>query len=178
MRWIACMPLILVAAACGGGEAENKSAAKASALSAGQWELTTEVTAFNKADQGPTPAIDTPVGTRATESVCVASGRPPGVFYGGGDYQCRYENHYARNGRLNMQLTCTREGLPGYVSVTTSGTFEAESAEFTREIRTVLSGDGDVAITQRVTARRTGECVPETAGNESAAANESAPAKQ
>jgi hypothetical protein len=170
MRWIAIVP-VLIAAACGGSGEEKKTAAKAQSLAPGQWELTSEVTAFNKADQGP-PAIDTPVGTRATESVCVTSGRPRTALFAGPGYQCRYDNYYARNGRLNVTMTCGREGLSGTIPMTADGTFEAESIEYTRDIRTSLAGDGDVQITARVTGRRTGECTPETAGDNESAGDE------
>lgn len=166
MRWIACTSLLILAA-CGGAAEQNKAATKAATLATGQWELTSEVTAFNKADQG-TPQINTPVGTRATESVCLGSGRPPPELFAGQGYDCRYDNYYARNGRMNVTMMCRREGLSGNIPTTADGRFEADSMEYTRDIRTALSGDGDVQITARVTGRRTGECTPEApAGNES-----------
>ncbi len=162
MRWIACMSVMIVAA-CGSGGEQNKAATKADSLAPGQWELTSEVTAFNKADQGM-PRIDTPVGTRATESVCVAAGRPPATLFAGTGYDCRYQDYYFRRGRLNVTMMCRREGLDGNISTTAEGGFEAESLEYRRELRSALSGDGDVQITARVTGRRTGECAPEPAG--------------
>ena len=72
MRALALLPLLFVAS-CGGGAAENKAAAVVAAPSPGQWELTSQVTRFRKADQG-TSSIDTPIGTRATQSLCVAAG--------------------------------------------------------------------------------------------------------
>ncbi len=166
MRWIACTT-ILILAACGGAAEQNKAATKAANIAAGQWELTSEVTAFNKADQG-TPRINTPVGTRATETVCAGADRPPAELFGGPDYDCRYDNYYARNGRLNVTLMCRREGLTGNISATASGDFTADSVEYERDIATSLAGDGDVRITSRVTGRRTGDCAPEApAGNES-----------
>src|SRR5688500_15796007 len=94
-RIIACTCMMIVAA-CGSGGTENKTATRAAPLAEGQWELTSEVTAFNKADQG-TPQIDTPVGTRATESVCLGAGRPPPELFAGQGYDCSYDSFYARN---------------------------------------------------------------------------------
>jgi hypothetical protein len=159
MRWIACTSLVIVAA-CGGAAEQNKAATKAASIAAGQWELSSEVTAFTKADQGE-PKINTPVGTRATESVCVAAGRPPAELFAGQGYECRYDNYYARNGRLNATLLCRREGLSGNIPITADGTFEADSLEYARDLRSSLAGDGDVQISTRVTGRRTGECTPE-----------------
>src|SRR5688572_21507014 len=155
MRWIACTSL-LVLAACGGAGEENKAATKAASLAPGQWELTSEVTAFNKIDQGETPQINTPVGTRATESVCVAAGRPPAALFAGQGYECRYDVYYARNSRLNTTMICGGEGLSGSIPTTADGSFTAETLESTRDMRTSLSGDGDVQITAGVTGSRTG----------------------
>jgi len=166
MRWIACT-IVVSLAACGGA-AEQKAATKAASVAAGQWELTSEVTAFSKADAGP-PAIDTPVGTRATETVCATAGRPPAELFSGAAYDCRYDNYYARNGRLNATMICRREGLQGNIPLTADGDFTADTLEYSRDIRTSLSGNGDVQITQRVTGRRTGDCTPEPAGGNSSA---------
>ena len=162
MRWIACF-CVLVLAACGGAAEQNKSTAKAQQIEPGLWQMTSEVTAFSKADAGP-PAIDTPVGTRATEAVCVGEGRPPAGLFGGADYDCRYDNYYARNGRVNVTMLCRHDDLSGNIPITADGTFESDSLALTRDIRTSLSGNGDVLITQRVTGRRSGECPPTPAG--------------
>ena len=174
MRWIALIPVLAAAAACGGGEAEqNKTATKAASLAAGQWELTSEVTAFSVVDGG-TAQIDTPVGTRETHSVCVGGGRPPSALFAGEGYRCRYDNYYGRNGRVNATMMCSREGLSGSIPITADGQFTADTHDYTRDLRTALSGDGDVQITARVTGRRTGDCTPQAAGdNESAGDNAS-----
>ena len=170
MRVTCLIPLLFVAA-CGSGAAEDNKAATAAAdnLDPGQWELATEVTAFRAVDEGE-PKINTPAGTRTTESVCVAAdARPPAEFFAGTGYDCTYGSYYLRNGRVNLTLSCSREGLEGQISIATEGRFEAGSAEFTRDVRTILTGDGDVEYTQRVTARRTGECTPEAGGDNAAA---------
>ena len=163
MRILAVLPLLVVVA-CGGEAEEKKSAAKAASLTAGQYELTSEVTAFTAVDQGE-PAINTPVGTRATETVCVGQGRPPTKLFAGEGYRCAYDNYYLRNGRLNVTLRCTREGLSGGTPMAIDGRFEAESFEYTRDLSTILAGDGDVRISSRVTGRRTGECAPDSEGD-------------
>jgi hypothetical protein len=164
MRFMACIPLLFVAA-CGDGAAEqNIAAPKASSLTPGQWELTSEVTAFQTVDQGA-PKIDTPVGTRATELVCVGEGRPPATLFAGEGYRCNVDNYYLRNGRINVTMQCAREELSGAVPITVAGSFEAESLEYVRELRTVLAGDGDVQVTAKVTGRRTGDCPPGAEGD-------------
>jgi hypothetical protein len=168
MRFLALIPLLSLAA-CGGGEAEqNKTAAVAARPAAGQWELTSEVTAFRTTDSGA-PKINTPVGTRATESVCVGAGQQvPTAAFSGENYRCNYDNYYVRNGRINVTMQCARDDLEGAVPMTADGTFEENSFEYNRNLRTVLTTDGDVEITTRVTARRTGECAPEPEdGNQS-----------
>jgi hypothetical protein len=167
MRALALIPVLLVAA-CGEAPAENKAAPAAAAPSPGQWELTTEVTRFTKADQG-TPRIDTPAGTRTTARVCVGPGdQLPSAFFAGENFTCTYPTYYVRGGRINLTLNCRREGLSGDIPMTVNGTFTGDSAEYTRNTRTVLVSDGDVEIDARVAARRTGDCTP-------AAASEGAP---
>jgi hypothetical protein len=167
MRWIVCTTVVIILTACGGAE-ENKAATKAASLPTGQWALTAEVTTFTKADQG-TPQIDTPVGTRTTESVCVGAGRPPEALFAGAGYDCTYDSFYARNGRMNVTMICRREGLNGSIPTTADGQFQADSLEYTRDMRTALSGDGDVQIRQRVTGRRTGDCTPAPAESNASA---------
>lgn len=160
MRAMHFMPLLFVAA-CGdggGGEAQkNDAQAAAATIAAGMWELTSEVTAVDPLDQGR-PRIDTPVGTRATASVCVGSGRPPTELFSGDGYRCSFDNYYVHNGRMNVTVRCRRDGLPGSISMLADGRFDAETIEYQRELSTALSGEGDVRIVSRVTGRRTGEC--------------------
>ena len=170
MRTMAFIPLLCLAA-CGSGETQKNATAPATAsgIAAGQWELTTEVTAFRAADAGP-PKINTPVGTRATESVCVDGDRPPAAFFVGGGYTCGADGtYYVRNGRLNVTSACSRDGFDGSVETMADGTFTADTAEFSREARTLLSGDGDVEVTTRVTGRRTGDCAPGGNGGDNSA---------
>lgn len=162
MRTLVLIPLLLVGACGGGGEtAQNKAVtAPPARIAAGQWELTSEVTAFRTEDAGP-PKINTPVGTRATESVCVGPGaQAPTELFSGAGFNCQHGNYYARNGRLNVTLNCRREGLAGPIPVTVSGTFQGEALEYERSLRTILTSEGDVAIDSRVTGRRTGDCTP------------------
>ncbi len=169
MRAIAFIPLLCLAA-CGGGESQKNEAAPAAAsnIAAGQWELATEVTAFRAADAGA-PKINTPVGTRATESVCIGEGRPPAAFFAGDGYACTDGAYYVRNGRLNVTMACTRAGLDGSIEIMADGTFGADSTEFSRTTRTMLTSDGDAEITTRVTGRRTGACTPGGDGGDNAA---------
>ncbi|MGZ8360546.1 MAG: DUF3617 domain-containing protein, partial [Allosphingosinicella sp.] len=97
-------------------------------------------------------------------TVCVGEGQLPTDLFSGENFQCNYDNYYVRNGRLNVTLQCAREGLSGSVPMTVSGTFEENSLEYERDLRSVLASDGDVQIRSRVTARRTGACTRESDG--------------
>jgi hypothetical protein len=159
MRALALIPFVLVAG-CGETPAENKAEAVPAAFAPGQWELAAEVTGFRRADQG-SPKIDTPVGTRTTASLCVGADRQiQTAFFAGEGYRCTYGTYYVRNGRVNLTLGCTREGLPGNITMAAEGTYQADSVEFRRNMRTILVSDGDVEIDSRVTGRRTGDCTP------------------
>jgi hypothetical protein len=169
MRALALLPLPLLwlAASCGDDIVQNQAGgadAAPATLAPGQWELTSHVTRFTQADQGR-PRIDTPVGTRATQSVCVAAGQQlPAALFAGDNFTCSYSAYYVRNGIANATLMCRRAGLNGDISLTSSGHFQADSLDLHRSVRTILSGDGDVLIESDVTGRRTGTCTPAPAG--------------
>lgn len=165
MRALALIPIVFVAA-CGEAPAENKAEAVAASFAPGQWELTSEVTGLRQADRG-SPQINTPAGTRTTQSLCVgADHQVQTAFFAGEGYRCTYGTYYVRNGRVNLTLACTREGLTGNITMAAEGTFQADSVEFRRNLRTILTGDGDVEIDSRVTGRRTGDCTPDAGESE------------
>ncbi|HEY5711060.1 MAG TPA: DUF3617 family protein [Allosphingosinicella sp.] len=165
MRALALLPLLIVAG-CGGETPANNSAnaaAPPTTLPAGQWELASEVTGFNKTDNAA-PRINTPVGTRTTVSVCVGAGaQAPSELFMEAGYDCTIGNYYARNGRLNVSLQCRKSGLEGSILPVVDGTFTADSLDYTRNLRTQLIPDGNVTVDSHVTGRRTGECTPAAA---------------
>jgi hypothetical protein len=161
MRALALIGLLALASCGGGGEGENKAAPPA-APSPGQWELSAQVTRFTRADQG-TPRINTPVGTRTSQSVCVGPGQLPTALFSGDDLTCSYTSYYVRNGMANATLSCQRHGLDGNIMVAADGSFGADRINLHRNVRTVLTTDGDVQIDSDVTGRRTGSCTPTAA---------------
>jgi hypothetical protein len=173
MRHLVIAALLSVAA-CSDPAAEEaakqkaaKEAARNLAFTAGQWETTAEVTKVTKQDNAPRPAIDTPVGTKTTASVCVTAAQakePPAALLAAGDaYDCRYDNNYISGGSLSASLACTRKGLTGEVRMTLDGSYTADTLTANQSLSTFLSGEGDVNIVSKITARRTGECTAEPA---------------
>lgn len=161
MRALAFVPLLLAAACSGEAEApKQQEPAAASQLDAGQWELTSEVTQFAKADAGA-PKIDTPVGTKETRNICIteadAKKPQPGMF-GGGKDECTYGDFYMSGGRLSASVNCNRPGLSGNVATRADVDFKAASLEGTLNTTTYLNTDGDVRITRKLTGRRSGAC--------------------
>jgi hypothetical protein len=168
MRWMTGVAVLALAACGDGGAEENKAVtSRPATIAAGQYELTSEVTAFSVVDGGRAQ-INAPVGTRTTDSVCVGTGRPPTAFFSGEGYHCQYDNYYVRRGRINVTLACWRDGLSGNIPMIVDGPFTADTVEFVRDIRTSLDGTGDVQISAHVTGRRTGDCTPAPASAEPA----------
>jgi hypothetical protein len=165
MRAFALVPLLLAAACSGGSDVPKQEEAAAAKLDAGQWELTTEVTQFAKADQGK-PKIDAPVGTKETRTVCLGeadAAKPQPAMFGGDKDECAYGDFYMSEGRLSATVNCKRPGLSGNVATRADVDFKAKSLEGTLSTNTYLTTDGDVQFSRKVTGRHIGQCTAEAA---------------
>jgi hypothetical protein len=166
MRVLALVPLLLVAACSGEAEApKQQEEAAAAQLDPGQWEFTTEVTQFAKADGGE-PKIDAPVGSKETRSVCIAEAdvkKPQPALFGGEKDECSYGDFYMSGGRLSASVNCTRPGLSGNIGTRADLDFKAASLEGTLSTTTYLTTDGDVRITRKLTGRHAGPCTADAA---------------
>jgi hypothetical protein len=162
MRFIAVAPL-LVLAACSEGAAPTKQEAeapRAEQLSAGQWEMTTEVTKLTQRDKGA-PAIKAPEGSKSTSSSCVAEAdvkKPQPALFASEGAECSYRDFYMSGGRFNATLGCSRAGLGGTLATIVNGSFTATTFEGNATTETTFSGEGDVRIDAKLTGRRTGDC--------------------
>lgn len=153
-------------AGCGGADTGQQNAAtteRPKTLQPGEYELTTVVEEIKSTD-GTTPItrlkMDAPVVTRA----CVA---PDGaldtaMFEEAGD-TCSFTDNYVRNGRMSVQLKCTRAGQSGNVMQLVDGDFTADSFEARILGSTGFGGSGDYNMTRKVTANRVGECAAKPA---------------
>jgi hypothetical protein len=161
---ILCLVPLIALAACG-GETQNKAKAADAALQPGQYEVSSEVTQFRKADEGQ-PKINTPIGTRTTRSVCLADATAPSPEpFADEAFVCQTTGSpYVRSGTLNLSLRCTRPDLRGDITYSVSGSFDSQSFQADRQLTTTLSGDGDVVVASRIQGRRTGDCTPSAAG--------------
>ena len=161
MRFFALMPL-LVLAACSEGEAPKKaeSEAPAAQLTAGQWEMTTEVTKVTKRDQGE-PALKMPEGSKTTTSVCIAEAdvkKPQPALFAPEGSECTYRDVYMSSGRMNVTLACSRPGLSGNIATSVNGSYKADSIDATAITETSLLTEGDAKIEAKLTGKRTGAC--------------------
>ena len=158
----------LLLAGCGGDSGGGGNAAEAEATAAtlqpGEYELSTTVEEVRSTDDS-TPATELKAGAPATTSrACVAAdgALDPAMFAEAGD-QCNVTDSYVRNGRMSVQLRCTRAGKGGHVMQLVDGDFKADSFEATVLGSTGFAGAGDYETRRKVTARRVGDC-PAAAG--------------
>jgi hypothetical protein len=142
-------------------------------MEAGQWETSFEVTSIRSTDKTE-PALKAAAGDKETGSACIAAGSeasPPGELFAGPGHKCQTQTAYNRNGRINTQLKCTREGISGDVMMTVQGTYTGTSFDGTVETLTYLPGRGDFEMSRKVSGRKTGgTCAAgaETAGKKAA----------
>ncbi|MES2904342.1 MAG: DUF3617 family protein [Pseudomonadota bacterium] len=160
---IAAALLALPLSACG-EDAPKPTAAKAApaAFPAGEWEVTALTEKLRSTDNS-TPATGLKTGAAETRRICSPAGPKPGaeLFAAQGD-DCSFDSDYARNGRLNMSLQCTRSGR-GPLALSIDGTYDEQTFDVKVVTSTFFSGSGDYSLTQKMTGKRIGDC-PAAAG--------------
>ena len=164
MRILAIVAIGLVAACSSEAPPADAPAETAAALKPGEYEVSGKIETLRSTDGG-TPATksklgDPPVLARA----CVAAdGTMEPMMFGEAGDECKTENAYARNGRLNLQLSCTREGAPGQVMQTINGSFTSEGFIAEATTGTYFTGSGDYSMKRTLAGKRVGECPPAAA---------------
>jgi len=154
-----------------GEEAPVKNEPEAAAsLEPGQYQADWTGASLRIVDKNKTAATNLKQDATGTTTACVTDKIDPALFAEDGD-TCTIGNPYMRNGRMQMDLTCTRKGQEGQVRQSVSGTFTADSIDAEVSTTTYLSGYGDYAMSRTFKAKRLGECPPaatKTAGKEAA----------
>jgi hypothetical protein len=146
-------------AACS-SEAPPKEVEAAKSLTPGEYAMTSKITAFRSTD-GTTPASKAKVGDMFETRACVAADGTldPAIFAAAGE-KCRATNVYSSDGRMSLQMSCTRPNVPGQIMPAAEGTFTADQFEGTATTTTYLGESGNYALTRTISAKRVGECPP------------------
>ncbi len=153
--------------ACSDGANQAKpEEAKANALQPGEYEITAKIDALRSTDKTTPVTKAKPGDPPATRRACVAAGGgiAAEAFADAGD-KCTESSSYLRNGRLSLQLTCSRPGK-GQVMQLADGNFKADSFEAKLNTVTYFAGSGDYAMTRTMTGKRVGECPAASAKSE------------
>ena len=174
MRNLNILCVCLLASCSGGGGEEKKAEAAAAAnMEAGQWETAFEVRSIRSTDKTE-PALKAVAGDKETGSACIAAGSEasrPGELFAGPGYTCQTQNAYNRNGRINMQLKCSKSGISGDLMLSVQGTYTGTSFEGTVDTTTYLPGRGDFEMSRKMSGRKTGPACAagaETSGKKAA----------
>ena len=161
MRIIMLLPLFAISACSGESQpAEQKKEPAAEHITAGQWEMTSEVTKVTKRDNAA-PALKMPEGSKTAAQSCVAEAdvkRPPAALFAPQGLECDYRDIYIRGGRFNATLACTAAGQGGDVAVVVNGSYAAETIDGISIAETRFAGEGDAKIEAKLSGRRTGAC--------------------
>ena len=168
MSKLACAAgLALALAACGGETKEEAPAAAVPAsLAAGLYEVSAEVTQLASSDNS-TPATKLKQGETQVIKACVsADGKPDPALLGEEGDKCEIKNSYIRNGRMSAQMSCTREGMSGYVMPAMMGKYSADGFEGEITTMTYFTKEGDYRLTRKVSAKRVGDCPAQEAAPE------------
>src|SRR5688572_30327126 len=143
-------------------EAPVQEEKTATSLAGGQYEASWKVTNLRSVDK-TTPATNLKQDASGTTLACIADDGTIdlALFAEDGD-TCKANNPYVRNGRIGLDVSCTREGTGGEIRQSVNGTFKADNLEAEVTTTTYLAGAGDYAMTRTVTAKRVGICPPNT----------------
>jgi hypothetical protein len=163
------MRIVIIAAGAAlvagcGNSANEKAQAEptAAALQAGEYALTwSDIHKQTAATKTPAsaPTGDTVTVSDFPERACIAAdGTIDPAAFGNTSDKCHMVTSYVREGTVNVQVGCAREGK-GEVSQIASGSFTAADS-FTAKVETETSfaGDGNYTMTRNLSARRVGEC--------------------
>ena len=134
---------------------ETKAAA---ALKGGEYEVIAKIDDVRSTDK-TTPGTKSKAGDPpATRRACVAAdGRSRRRPSPTSARNVPYRAITSRNGRLSLQLTCSR-GEHGQVMQLVDGDFKADSFEAKVKTVTYFEGSGDYQMTRTMTGKRVGEC--------------------
>jgi len=150
---------IAAAAALLAGCNASKQSAQAeevpTALQTGEYELAWSDLKTNSSDK-KLAAADASAAMPAKACVAAEGKIAPAAFAEKGD-DCRAMNSYVRNGIVNVQLLCTREGR-GSVTQVASGSFTGDSFDADIQTTTNFAQGGNYTRTAKLTAKRVGEC--------------------
>ena len=145
-------------AACSSEAPPPPPAAAPAKLAAGEYEVTATVTGFRSTD-GATPVLAAKQGDTVTSRACVgADGAPPPALFAAKGDVCTANNAYVRNGRMNLQLDCTRSGTPGKIMSEVNGSFTADGLKGSMTTNSFIQGTGDYELRADLAGRRVGEC--------------------
>lgn len=154
---LAALGAVALLAGCGSEAPKPAAEAKAKTLSAGEYEVSSEVTKLASADKS-TPATALKMGEKSVIRACVAADGKldPAMFIEAGD-TCTPQSSYMRSGRMSVQYQCSRPGR-GNLYPAADGNFKADSFEAIVTAATQFSGDGDYSLVRKLTAKRVGDC--------------------
>jgi len=149
--------LAFLLAACGGEKPAPVEEAAAK-LSPGLYELSYNVITLASTDK-TTPATRLKAGDKGAIKACVAAdGQPAPELLGEEGDKCAIKSSYIRNGRMNAEMSCTREGASGPVMPAMTGSFSADGFEGEISTLTYFVEDGDYRLVREVIAKRVGDC--------------------
>jgi hypothetical protein len=146
--------------ACAEEAPAKKEEAAPAAPAAGQYEATWKVASLRSVDKS-TPATKLKQDASGRVSACVAAdGKIDPTLFAEGSDVCTVANPYVSNGRLSLDLTCSRKTQAGEVRQSVTGTFTADALDTEVSTSTYLAGLGDYAMVRTIKAKRVGECLP------------------
>jgi uncharacterized protein YceK len=151
-----------------------KAGKGATQLNPGQWETVIKIVSVElPASVGANPAMakgmtDSMVGKEQKSSQCISkaqSEQPPAEMLAGasGGENCKFETFDIKGGTLSLKLACGKVGEAGAMVMTSSGPYGGDGYTLDTNM-TMASPVGEMKIKATNSAKRVGECAPDSKG--------------
>ena len=143
----------------------RKQASNDRFINPGQWQQTVTLVSIDAPGMPPEAKsmMQQTMGQAQVHDVCLSPAQaksPKEDFFTGADQNCRYEHFNWGNGKIDLKLNCKHPNATQTMVLV--GDYEPNNYTMTMTATNVGGGPaGEMVMTMKVDAKRTGECKPD-----------------
>lgn len=150
-------------------EKMRDAAGKGSFVRPGQWEQTVTLLKIEAPGMPPEAKeyMQRAMDKAQVNNVCLSKEQaenPREDFFTGADKNCTYEHFNWGGGKIDINLICKHEAATTTMAMTGTYSTDNYALTMTTTNNTAAAAAGNMTLTMKVDAKRTGECTAEKAG--------------